>query len=417
MRALKIAVPAVVATAAVSALVVGPGLWRASVDGSPRAALPTGPPPPAPVAVVVGLHAGVVPWDAPLRLAVSHGVLVSVSVAVSDATGGVLPGAVAAGGSRWASSTTLVPLTTYRASIVIHGLDGRDHDDELTARAADAASHLDVILSPGDGDIVGVGQPAIVYLNHWVPDAERAAVEERLSVATTPAVTGAWHWMSGQEVHWRPKTYWAPGTTVAIHSDLRNLDVGGGVWGTGVHTATFMIGDAHISIADVAAHLMRVYSNGQLVRTLKISAGRLKYPTQGGVYIALEKDPMVVMDSQTVGIPRNSPDGYYEKVYWDVRLSYGGTFVHAAPWSVQSQGVDNVSHGCINVSPADAQWFYNFARRGDVVKVVNSAIGPNLSDPGMEDWNLDWQQWLAGDALPPAPSPSPSAPAAYRWRP
>jgi hypothetical protein len=41
------------------------------------------------------------------------------------------------------------------------------------------------------------------------------------------------------------------------------------------------------------------------------------------------------MDSATVGIPKGDPDYYYETVYWDTRISNGGMFVHAAPWSLQ----------------------------------------------------------------------------------
>jgi hypothetical protein len=108
----------------------------------------------------------------------------------------------------------------------------------------------------------------------------------------------------------------------------------------------------------------------------------------------------VTMDSATVGIPRNSPDGYYEQVYWDVRISYGGAFVHAAPWSVAQQGIVNVSHGCVNLSTENATWFYNFSQRGDVVDVYNSGAAVDTADPGMADWNMSWKQWVAGDAAP-----------------
>src|SRR3954470_21658152 len=108
------------------------------------------------------------------------------------------------------------------------------------------------------------------------------------------------------------------------------------------------------------------------------------------------------MDSATVGIPRDSPDGYYEKVYWDVRISYGGAFVHAAPWSVASQGVVNVSHGCVNVAPDSAQWFYYWSLSGDIVDVYNTLAAPDTADPGMADWNMSWKKWVAGDADPTA---------------
>src|SRR5437763_15536832 len=108
------------------------------------------------------------------------------------------------------------------------------------------------------------------------------------------------------------------------------------------------------------------------------------------------------MGSATVGIPRNSPDGYYEKVYWDVRISYGGAFVHAAPWSVGQQGRVNVSHGCVNLSTSNATWFYYYSLRGDIVDVYNSGAAPDTADPGMSDWNMSWKQWLAGSASPSA---------------
>ena len=124
-----------------------------------------------------------------------------------------------------------------------------------------------------------------------------------------------------------------------------------------------------------------------------VSTGRDKYPTKGGVHIVLEKNRIKIMDSATVGIPRNSPDGYYEKVPFSVRISNGGAFVHAASWSVRSQGVRNVSHGCVNMSPADAEWFYGLAKRGDVVNVINSPVRPVLWDAGMSDWNIPFAEW------------------------
>ena len=44
-----------------------------------------------------------------------------------------------------------------------------------------------------------------------------------------------------------------------------------------------------------------------------------------------------------------------------MRLTYSGEFLHAAPWSVGSQGYANVSHGCTGMSTANAQWLYDLA--------------------------------------------------------
>ena len=251
-------------------------------------------------------------------------------------------------------------------------------------------------LSPADGEVVGVGQPAVVTFDRPVAAADRPAVEARLAVTANPPVEGDWRWITPAIVHWRPADYWAPGTVVGVHSDLRGLQVGD-AQGSDERTTQFRIGDAHVTTVDVATHQMTVTSNGQVVRVIAMSAGRDRYPTHSGVHLTLEKSRQVTMDSSTVGIPRNSPGGYYRKVAWATRLSYSGTYVHAAPWSVGAQGERNVSHGCINVGTADAQWFYGFTQRGDVVNIVNSPAKPLLYDPGMADWNIPWDQWKTAD--------------------
>src|SRR5581483_677704 len=255
-----------------------------------------------------------------------------------------------------------------------------------TTTTAAPPPEIHATLSPGDGETVGVGMPATVTFDRAVAAGDRPAVEARLSVTTNPPVEGDWRWITPAVVHWRPARYWAPGTVVGVRSDLRGLTVGDAA-GAGERAVQFRIGDAHISTVDVAAHQMTVTSNGAVVRVIPMSAGRDRYPTHSGVHLALEKSRLVTMDSSTVGIPRNSPGGYYRKVAWATRLSYSGTYIHAAPWSAGAQGERNVSHGCINVSTADAQWFYGFTQRGDVVDVLNSPARPLLYDPGMADWN------------------------------
>jgi lipoprotein-anchoring transpeptidase ErfK/SrfK len=394
---------AVIAGGAVAAVLVAGGVGAALAFGggsvsAPQARGSAAPPPPAATVAFVGAKHDQVPWNHPLQLAVTNGRFTQVQAFSAD--GSMLDGALSDQATRWVGTSTLVPLTTYTVTVDYVDLLKKHHRATMTMRAADSAEHLTATLSPGDGDVVGVGMPVTVYFNRWVPEADRMNVELRLAVATNPQVAGAWHWMNGQEVHWRPPTYWKPGTHVTVTSNLDHLDLGKGVWGSGQHTARFQIGTARFSVVDVARHTMSVYENGRLLRSMAISAGRDKYPTMGGIHIALEKAQMVVMDSATVGIPRNSPDGYYEKVYWNVRISNGGAFVHAAPWSVAEQGRVNVSHGCVNLAPANAQWFYYLSQRGDVVSIYNTPRGPSASDPGTSDWNMSWSQWLAGQAAP-----------------
>jgi lipoprotein-anchoring transpeptidase ErfK/SrfK len=347
---------------------------------------------------VAGLEHGKVPWNHKVTVRARNASLESVTLRDKDGT--LVNGIRSADGTRWRSADRLVPKTKYVGQVALIGADGETVSKRVRFRATDTDKHLTALLSPGDDDVVGVGSPVIVRLSRPVPESQRAAVQERLAVSTTPDVVGAWHWMSDQELHWRPPTYWKPHTVVTVSSHFGGLNVGHGVWGAGDHRSTFRIGDSHISRVDVARHEMYVYENRKLIKTFPISAGKDEFPTKNGVHITFEKSEVVTMDSATVGIPRDSLEGYYEKVYWDVRISYGGAFVHAAPWSVASQGIANVSHGCVNLSTENAQWFYGWSLRGDVVDVYNSGAAVDTADPGMADWNMSWKDWVAGDASP-----------------
>lgn len=61
-------------------------------------------------------------------------------------------------------------------------------------------------------------------------------------------------------------------------------------------------------------------------------------------------------------------------------------------------GATNTSHGCLNVSPSNAQWFYDHVKRGDIVEVVNTVGGTLPGIDGLGDWNIPWDQWRAGNA-------------------
>jgi lipoprotein-anchoring transpeptidase ErfK/SrfK len=371
---------------------------------------------PAPPAVLRVLHLKhhQLPYSKKLVFQVSNGALTS--VAVAEPSGQQIPGAFNADHSQWRSTSSFAPLTKLVANVSYADLVHHETTRKFNLRLTDSKHRMYTLLSPGGGDTVGIGSPIVATFNYDVPDKMRAAVEGRLGVHTTPKVVGAWHWMSAREVHWRPPSYWKPGTKVSLSANLQGLNFGHGIWGgPGLHQTSFRIGDAHVSEVDIAAHVMHVYDNGQLIKTFPVSTGRDQYPTMDGVHIAIEKSAVVQMDSATVGILPGNPDYYNETVYWDVRISDGGEFVHAAPWSVSDQGRTNVSHGCVNLSTENAQWFYNWAVRGDIIDVFNGVRPPSPSDPGTADWNMSWQQWVAGDAAPTpaAKALHPQLPSAY----
>jgi lipoprotein-anchoring transpeptidase ErfK/SrfK len=230
-------------------------------------------------------------------------------------------------------------------------------------------------------------------------DAAHARDLRHFTITGSRPVSGGWHWFSANELHFRPKAYWPVGEKVTVASDLEGWDAGDGLWGQGQHSVHFAIGDAHVSVANLATHQMTVSDNGRPVATYPISGGRPMYPTMNGLHIVLDRQSVVRMVSSTNGIPVNSPDGYDELVYDDVHISDSGEYVHAAPWSISSQGQTNVSHGCINLSPANAAAFFAFSRVGDMVEVVGGPRVPELGDHGVMDWGTDWKQWTPGVVL------------------
>jgi len=132
---------------------------------------------------------------------------------------------------------------------------------------------------------------------------------------------------------------------------------------------SFESGAATVGVADIDAHTFTVSMDGQVVRTMPASMGKPRHPTPIGSFSALEKQASVVMDSRTIGIPLSDPEGYKLTVSDAVRVTWGGVYVHSAPWSVASQGNSNVSHGCINLSPENADWYYNTVNIGDPIIV------------------------------------------------
>jgi lipoprotein-anchoring transpeptidase ErfK/SrfK len=330
-----------------------------------------------------------VPLDQKLAISVTHGTLTAIMV---TSPAGSVRGILAPAATSWASAEPLTPTTTYTVRANMADSAGRSVVKQWQFTTAPPSAVFHAQITPGDGAVMGVGMPVEVETNTPIPDAQRAAFERRLTVTATPAVAGAWHWFSSTDLHWRPAQYWAPGTKVKVVAAINGYDAGNGVWGERDVTVNYSIGDSHVSTVDVASHTMTVTDNGKIIRVIAVSTGRDKYPTKGGIHVVSDKTPKTIMDSATVGIPRNSPDGYYETVYWDVRISDSGEFVHAAPWSVGDQGHTNVSHGCVNVSPADAQWFYDYSQVGDVVNVLNSPVQLEPTN-GIGDWQIPWAQW------------------------
>jgi lipoprotein-anchoring transpeptidase ErfK/SrfK len=334
---------------------------------------------------------GVAP-DAPVTVTTSAGTLTSVRV--TDPTGALVAGAWAAGHAQWHSTSPLLATSTYRILVSVARAGGVTAQRATTFTTLTPAALVTASVFPYDGMSVGVGQPIVFTFNHDVNTAAaQAAVLSHISVSMSKPVPGGWHWFSADELHFRPESYWPAGERIAVSADLDGWDATNGRWGSGQIADAFSIGDSRISVANLQTDEMTVTLNGAVVGRYPISGGRTQYPTMDGDHIVLDRESVVHMVSSTVGIPVNSANGYDELVYDDVHISDSGEYVHAAPWSVGSQGVTNVSHGCINVSPANALTFFNFSRVGDVVEVVDGPRPPAYGDHGVMDWSTGWAQW------------------------
>lgn len=366
--------------------------------GDARAAATTTTLPSAKVTATVVDGATNVPITSPIGVGVQYGTITSINL--TPAMGSTSPADLGAGAMNaqrtgWISPANFAPHTPYRIDATVTGADGETsrHTWDFTTGAAKVELHT--TTNVGQGGTYGVGMPIIVTLNTPIPQGLRKAVTDRMPVTSEPPVTGGWRWFSDTEVHYRPSAYWPAHTQVHLGIDFAGLDLGGGTWGVDGRTVDFSIGDSHVSIVDAATHMMSVQVNGALVNTFPISTGRPgpTTETRSGIHVVNEKAPMVVMDSSTIGIPVNSPGGYRIDAQWSVRISNSGEFVHSAPWSVDAQGRANVSHGCVNASPADAKWFYDMTMTGDVVQVVNT---PRQLEPwnGYGDWQIPWDQWV-----------------------
>ena len=160
--------------------------------------------------------------------------------------------------------------------------------------------------------------------------------------------------------------------------------------------ATVNIGAAHLAIANDITKQVSVFDNGKLVRTMPTSMGKDSTPTANGVYIIGGRFKHIIMDSSTYGVPSNSPNGYRTEVDFATQMSYSGIYVHSAPWSVAEQGSSNTSHGCLNVSPENAEWFYNNTKRGDIVEVKSRRRAGNDRPDQWSDSNLVRRAYRGG---------------------
>ena len=325
------------------------------------------------------------------------------AVTVKTASAAAVPvtGSLHADGTSWQSMYALPTGQSY--TVTATGTDTSGHPVTTTSTFStltpSTAFHAEIF--EGSGATYGVGMPIMLTFDH--PITNKAAVERALTLTTSKPVVGAWYWDGSESLDFRPRDYWPADTTVSFSSHLDGVEGAPGVYGVHDLAQTFSIGQSVIAVANTSSFHTQIYVDGKLKYTWPISTGKKVTPTPNGTYLTVEKGNPVRMIGGTKGT-----SGYYnELVNWAVRFTFSGDYYHSAPWSVINQGESNVSHGCVNLAPQDAQLYYNLTVPGDPITISSSSRAGKW-DNGWTQWFLSWSQYLAGSATHLAVEAGPS---------
>lgn len=349
----------------------------------------TDPTPLVSIAVNPQVGTGVDP-DTQVIIEAELGRLTQVSVLGPE---GEVPGILSEDGSRWTATDVVLDYSaTYTVAAQAADARGRVNTMNSSFSTLEPEKFFTADVSPSAGEVVGVGEPIVVNFNRKIEN--KAEVEAALVVRTSQPVLGAWAWRDNRTVEFRPKDLWPGDMDVQIDLNLTGVQAKPGVFGEANITDAFSFRPSMVSVVDASTHTMNVYKAGELVRTIPVTTGKPGFETRSGTKVLITKERTRVMDAATGGTTLESPDYYRVNAEYAMRMTYSGEFVHAAPWSTGSQGSANVSHGCVGMSTANGEWWWNQNEIGDVVVVENTPIIQGDDGNGLTVWNAPWDEWL-----------------------
>ncbi|WP_375736323.1 Ig-like domain-containing protein [Polymorphospora lycopeni] len=360
------------------------------------------PPPPPTLTVTPAADARDVPLSAEVGLAVAGGKITAVTL--SDSKGAAVDGAMRDDGTSWIPNRPLNPKQAYSVQVTAANDTGQTStwSSAFTTMAKPTKLQQSTLYFQNNMTY-GVAMPVTVAFDPGIPKESRADVQKRLFVTTDPPQPGAWHWdESGRQVYYRAPDFWKTGTKISVRSALTGVPMGKNGHGDADRTASATVGDHVTMEIDNATKEMSVFKDNQLVKKIPVSMGKPSTPTSSGKMVIMEKFETTVFDT------RGDPNGGYVVQVNDAqRLTWGGEFIHAAPWSVGDQGERNVSHGCTNVSNANADWLMKNTNVGDLVTIKGTEV---TLDPGngWTAWNMTWDEYVKGSALPVPPDLRPA---------
>ncbi len=362
---------------------------------------PTTAKPVPPVASVSGKPAlgttGLSPSD-PITITVAKGTIDDLTLTNPD--GKVVLGTIAADKKSWTLGEVLGFGKVYTVAGTATGTDGKRIPIAGTYTTVGEDAQVRNTINPADGAVVGVAAP--ISVSFGVEPEDRVAAQKAVTITTVPAVEGAWGWVEHDDGRWsldyRTKEYWPAGTQVHVDAKLYGLKLGPGAYGASDLTTDFTIGRNQVVIADVNSHELVVQQNGATVASYPASYGRGEDTgdpnliTRSGIHVVNEFNETKLMSN-----PRYGYSNIPEK--WAVRISNNGEFIHANPASTDAQGNSNVTHGCVNLSLADAEAYFHSAIWGDPVEITGTTVQLGPEDGEIYIWALPWDQWLTYSAV------------------
>ncbi len=356
------------------------------------------------VTVTPGNGDGKAKPEAGVQVTVTGGTLEQVTVTRG---GKPVEGAMANDKTGW-KSRTLKPGSSYQVNAVARSPKGKTTTVTAKFSTLKAANPLAVTdVTPSAGETVGVGMPIMVTFNRAVGD--RKAVEQALEVKSTKPAVGAWYWVSDTQVIFRTQNgqYWKPNQRVSLKAKLAGVKAGAKVYGTNDFTRSFKIGNSQITTVSTKTKRAVMKVNGKVRKQWKISAGkggRVRngvdtYLTTSGIHLTMSKHLVERMTSAWMGVTDKKHPEYYDlKLPHAVRISNSGEYLHASPDRYWAFGRVNASHGCVNMPPPVAAWYYGVTNRGDVVVITGSKRGLEWNN-GWSYYQMPWSKWVKGSAL------------------
>ena len=318
-----------------------------------------------------------------ISVTVRDGTLVSVTARSGD---GAVAGELDPTATSWRSRWSLPTGRQYVVRATARDSEGRTITKMSRFRTLTPHSAASIQIFEGHNVTYGVGMPVMLAFSRPVED--KKAVERAIVLTSSRKIVGAWYWNGDQALWFRPRAYWPQHVKVGFVGHFDGVRLSPGVYATHTLRQDFRIGRSLIVVASASGHAMKVYKDRRLLTTWPISTGRPGKETPNGTYLSIEK----ANPQHMVG------DDYDIQVPHSVRFTWSGDFIHAAPWSVGSQGYANVSHGCVNLAPERARDYYGMSIPGDPVTVTGSPKGGKWDD-GWTVWFLSWKELVKGSAL------------------